>query len=68
MGEKADGCFWCGPPPHAPLSLHAEPRPCLIVLIIFRWPFHTKIVRHPHICLPFPPLFTLFLLVFNMSD
>lgn len=66
MGEKADGCFWCDPLPILPLSLPAEPRPCLIVLIIFRWPFHTKMCQYTQICLLFLPLFTLFV-VFNVS-
>lgn len=66
MGEKADGCFWSGPPPLPPFSLHAEPRPCLIVLIIFQWPFHTRICKRTRMRLLFPPLFTL--LVFLSYD
>lgn len=46
VGEKADGCFWCGPPPLFPFSLHGEPRPCLLVLIILWWPFLTNLHAH----------------------
>lgn len=56
--RKQMGVF--GPPPLPPFSLHAEPRPCLILLIIFRWPFHTRICQRTRMRLLFPPLFTLF--------
>lgn len=58
--RKQMGVFDVDPPPLPPFSLHAEPRPCLIVLIKFRWPLHTGTCKRTRMCLLFPPLFAFF--------